>query len=314
MWRPTMGLGGASFIRSFEICVDIAGFVLYHFCDESREPIELGGQAIRAGRPASNHDKRTGASRADGGCLLMSRTRLIFLGLLVVVAVGVVASASATEPPKACGGKVEKTPTYCVEGLQLENSKGEPASEKIEGTSGVAILKATAGSATTEVECKKGKVSGSIQGGISGAAGKSQIVNTFEQCKLIKPANCELVESQESEIKTQSLAGELTMTAGKIEDKLTPKAGVFASINIEGKEPSCMIAKVSEEKTFPITGTQLCEIDKGNAEAETSATAHAIICKVAGSGLKLGGNKAEMTSESTVKLMSGKKWNVKESV
>jgi hypothetical protein len=244
----------------------------------------------------------------------MSRTRLIFLGLLVVVAVGIVASASATEPPKACGGKAEKTPTYCVEGLQLENSKGEPASEKIEGTSGVAMLKATVASTATEIECKKDKVSGSIEGGISGAAGKSQIANTFEQCKLVKPANCQLVESQEIEIKTQSLVGELTMTAGRIEDKLAPKVSAFASIGIEGKEPSCVIAKVAEEKTFPITGTQLCEIDKGNAEAETSATTHAIICKVAGSGLKLGGNKAEMASESTVKLMSGKKWNVKESV
>ena len=34
----------------------------------------------------------------------MSRTRLILAGLLALLVVGVVASASATEPPAKCGG------------------------------------------------------------------------------------------------------------------------------------------------------------------------------------------------------------------
>ena len=52
------------------------------------------------------------------------------LGLLAVVAIGVVASASASEPPVKCGGKVTTTPNYCVAGFQLENSKGEAVSDK----------------------------------------------------------------------------------------------------------------------------------------------------------------------------------------
>ncbi len=70
----------------------------------------------------------------------MSRSRLISLSLLVAFVVGAVATASASEPPKKCGGKVTTTPDYCVAGLQLENSKGEATSEKVEGTNGEATL------------------------------------------------------------------------------------------------------------------------------------------------------------------------------
>ena len=243
----------------------------------------------------------------------MSRTRLIFLGLLAVIVVAVVASASATEPPKKCGGKVTATPAYCVEGLQLENSKGEATSVEVEGTDGVSILKATVATVASEVECKKGKSSGIIEDGVSGTAGKSTVGNTIEECKLLKPTNCKLTASNENKIKTAELQGVLTLSGTRIEDKLAPPESGFADISIEGKESSCVIAEVGKPKTFEVIGSQLCEIDKGNAEAELEATAHKTICKISGSGLKVGGNKAEMTSEETIKLTSGKKWSVKES-
>lgn len=247
----------------------------------------------------------------------MSRTRLILLGLLAVVVVGVVASASATEPPKACGGKVEKVPNYCVEKVQLENAKGEPITEKFEGTSGESIFKATIASATSEIKCEKGKSKGTIENGAVGAGGKSTVGDTFEECKLIKPANCKLTAAGEKEIKTTSLMGELVLTAGgRIEEKLEPKEGAgFASISIEGKESTCPIAETEKPKTFNVIGSQLCEVGTANTEAEEEVPGgitHKLICKIAGSGLKIGGNKAEMTNESTVKLVSGKKWSVKE--
>jgi hypothetical protein len=242
----------------------------------------------------------------------MSRTRLILLGLLAVIVVAVVASASATEPPKKCGGKVTATPAYCVEGLQLENSKGEPISAKVEGADGVSILKATVGGVTSEIECKSGKSTGMIKAGVSGTVGKSKAFNTIEECKLLRPTNCKLPPNDEIEIPTAELLGTLGLTGARIEDKLAPETG-FADIRIEGKESSCVIAEIGKPKTFEVSGSQVCELDKANSEAEVEATTHKIICKTSGGSLKIGENKAEMTSETTVKLTSGKKWSIKES-
>jgi hypothetical protein len=235
---------------------------------------------------------------------------LILAGLLAVIVVAVVASASATEPPKKCGGKVTATPTYCVEGLQLENSKGEPTSASVEGTDGTSMLKATVAGVTSEVECKSGKSTGSIKDGASGTVGKSRMVNTLEECKLLKPTNCKLASSK---IKTAELNGELTWIGTRIEDKLAPPESGFAIIGIEGKESSCVIAEVGKPKSFEVIGSQICEVAKANGEAETEATAHQIICKTVGGSLKIGSNGAEMSSEATIKLISGKKWSIKES-
>jgi hypothetical protein len=243
----------------------------------------------------------------------MSRTRLILLGLLALVAVGVVASASATEPPKKCGGKVTAAPAYCVEGFQLENAKGEPTSVKVEGADGVSVLKATIAGVTSEVECKDGKSSGMIKGGASGAVGKSKVVNTIEDCKMLLPTNCKIPANDEVEIPTAELLGTLGLTSGRIEDKLAALESGFADMLVEGKESSCVIAEVGKPKTFEVIGSQTCELDKANAEAETESTTHKIICKTSGGSLKIGTNPASMTSEATIKLLSGKKWSIKES-
>jgi hypothetical protein len=245
----------------------------------------------------------------------MSRTRLILLGLLAVLAVSLVATALATEPPVKCGGKVLTTPDYCVGGFELENAKGESISEKVEGTTGSSVLKATIASTTAEIKCEKGKSTGTIEDGAAGTVGKSKTTTTFEGCKLLKPANCRLTAADEKEIETTELKGELALTAGRIEDRLESKTGAFAGISIEGKESSCVIAEVEKPQTFNVTGSQLCEIDKGNAEAEAEAEKHKIICKTSGSGLKIGGNKAEMTDEATVVLNGAKAhgaWSIKE--
>jgi len=235
---------------------------------------------------------------------------LILAGLLAVIVVAVVASASATEPPKKCGGKVTATPTYCVEGLQLENAKGEPRAEEVEGTDGVSVLKATVAGVTSEVECKKGKSNGTIEDGASGTVGKSTMGNTLEECKMLTPTNCKLVSTK---IKTAELNGALMWTGTRIEDKLAPPESGFAIIGIEGKETSCVIAEVGRPKDFEVVGSQVCEIDKANTEAEAEALTHQIICKTSGGSLKIGGSGAEMTSGATIKLVSGKKWSIKES-
>jgi len=245
----------------------------------------------------------------------MSRSRLISLSLLAAFVVGAVATASASEPPKKCGGKVNTVPAYCVAGLQLENAKGEPASEKVEGTSGEAIFAATIASVTSEVKCEKGKSKGTIEDGISGTIGKSAVTMTFEKCKLVKPANCKLTEADEKEIKTSSLAGELILTAGRVEDKLEPKSGSFAVIGIEGENSSCVITHVGEEEVVSVTGSQRCEVDKSNTEAEKETEKHKLICKTSGSDLNVGSNGAEMADEGTVALSGTKAhsaWSIRE--
>jgi hypothetical protein len=237
----------------------------------------------------------------------MSRTRLILLGLLAAVAVSVIATASTSTPASASGScsKVKTVPGYCVEGAPLENAL------EVEGTnSGASILKGTVGTVASEIKCEKGKMTGTIEGGAAGTVGTSTSTMTFEECALVTPANCRLTSKT---IETVELKGELTGGGAKrIDDKSEPKEGTtFASIGFEGKESSCVIAHVGEEIRFKVSGSQVCEVDTNNAEAETEAISHKIKCTNP-VGLKIGGNKAEITSEMTVKLKSGKKWSVKE--
>lgn len=240
----------------------------------------------------------------------MSRTKLILAGLLAVVAVSVVATASTSTPASASGscGTVATAPAYCVERSPLASG----TSDKTEGTdSGEATLKATISSVSAEIKCEKGKSKGAIEGAAAGAIGKSTVTMVFEKCEMITPANCKLTGEEEREIETTLLKGELVMTSGRVEDKLESKTGIFAAIGIEGKESTCVIASVGKPKSFNVIGSQRCEVGSSNSEAETEATTHKIICKYSGSGLEVGG-KAEMTSETTVKLTSGKNWSVKE--
>jgi len=235
---------------------------------------------------------------------------LILLGLLAVVAAGAaIASTSGAEPPPPTSCMtVTSAPAYCVAGAPLASG----ATEKFEGTnSGASILKATVSMVKIEIRCEVGKSKGNIEGGAGGTVGKSTVTDTFEGCKMIKPTNCKLTATSEKEIKTAELKGELGLTAGRVEDELESKTSAFAGVGIEGQETSCVISHVGEEKTFSVTGSQLCEVDSSNSAAEKEEPTHKIICKTSGSSLKIGG-KAEITSEATVKLTSGKDWSVKE--
>jgi hypothetical protein len=235
------------------------------------------------------------------------RTRLILLGLLAVLAVGVVATASAEPPPPSGSCTAPGIPAYCVAGAPLVSS-----SEKTESTSsGGAVLKATVAGVTSEIKCKKGKSKGTIEGGTAGTVGKSTVTMVFEECEMIAPTNCKLNTLDEGEIETAPLKGELVMTAGRVEDKLESKTPIFATIEAEGKTSSCAMAPLGKVKSYEVTGSQLCEVDANNTEAETEAATHKIKCTNP-VGLKVGGNKAEMTTEATIKLTSGKNWSVKE--
>jgi outer membrane lipoprotein SlyB len=244
----------------------------------------------------------------------MSRTKLILAGLLALLVVGVVATASTSTPASASGSCMKVgTPSYCIEGVPLVS-----ASENAEGTSGSAILKATIGGMTSEIKCATGKSAGTIEGGVAGAVGKSKIKITFETCKLIAPEHCKLTSADEEKIKTTELMGELEVSGGKILDKLEPKgSAAFAGVSIEGETTSCVIAEPGIPETYSVTGSQLCEVDSSKTAAETEAEKHKLICKDAGStNLRIGGNPAEIADETMAVELSGAKahdhWSVKE--
>ena len=245
----------------------------------------------------------------------MSRTRLILLGLLAVVAIGVVASASASEPPVKCGGKVTTTPNYCVAGFQLENSKGEAVSEKVVGTNGESILKGTVASVTSEVKCGKGKSTGTIEDGAGGTVGKSKATITFEECKLIKPANCKLTAAQEEEIETTPLKGELELSSGRIEDKIESKtvASLPGSAS-KAKNLHVGLRKWGNLKLSPSRVLSYVNSTRATPKRKRKPT-HKINCSASGGSLKIGGNLAEMSDNATVELSGAKAhdaWSVKE--
>ena len=131
----------------------------------------------------------------------MSRTRLILLGSLAVVAVGaVVVLTSGAEPQVGTCGAVTSAPADCV-------AAGVPPAspEKFEGTnSGESILKATVSMVRTEIKCEAGKSKGTIEDGAAGTVGKSAVIDTFEGCKLIKPANCKLSAGTKKKLKRRN--------------------------------------------------------------------------------------------------------------
>ena len=149
--------------------------------------------------------------------------------------------------------QLTSVPAYCVEGFELENAKGEPVSENVEGTDGKSTLKTTIAMVKTEIECQKGKSTGTIEDGAGGTVGKSTTATTFEECKLLKPANCGL-RKDEKEIQTTELNGGLTLTAGRIQDKFAPRVSAFATVSIEGKENS--LCDRRSRKTYNLTMLQ----------------------------------------------------------
>ncbi len=144
--------------------------------------------------------------------------------------------------------------------------------------------------------------------------GKSTVTMTFEECKLVTPTNCKLTRWTKKTIETTELKGELELTGSgkRIEDKFEPKEGTPLPRSVsKAKNPRASLLTLRKKRDFAVTGSQLCEVDTSNTEAETEATTHKMKCK-SRAALKSARNPAEMTSEATVKLTSGKKWSVKE--
>lgn len=280
----------------------------------------------------------------------MSRFRLVLLSMLAVMALGAVASASSASAHqyigclkvvagtggykdsicKEAGGTKEyaravvganqhwwacfmvaagkgkfSEPTCTTPGSpeewELEDTQ-VPA--KVAGASkaeSVSKLKSELDGVAITIACNKNKVAGDLE--TEGKSSNTKI--TYEGCAIEGSwaKKCEVPGT----IPTNSLKDHLS-SSGRIEDTFEPEAagGNFVEIEIKaipGK--TCSIAT-----TYPITGSQTCEVDTSNTNAETFKEEHETICKTSGSDLKLGPEPATYEGSDVVKLEGGGYWAV----
>lgn len=173
---------------------------------------------------------------------------------------------------------------------------------KVTGTSkakAVSVLKSELDGVPISIVCQKNKVAGTLE--VEGKSSSTKI--TYEECAIEGSwaKKCEVP----STISTNSLKDQLS-SSGRIEDTFEPEGTNFVEIEIKAiSGKTCSIAT-----TYPIKGSQTCEIDKSNTEAETLKEEHETICKTSGSNLKLGPESATYEGTDVVKLESGGYWAV----
>ena len=239
----------------------------------------------------------------------MSRLRLILLSVLAVFAVAGVASASASAVEfqicKEAGAGHKYESEYQCEQEELGAGNWEwvgiTEAVKAEGISGPSLLSATVGGAKLMIECKKDSFAGTLE-----SAGKSsKAVIKYEECAITGSwaTKCEV----ETTLTTGELKDALSVVATRIVDTFEPEATNFISIVVKKRTgQTCSI-----ETTYPITGSQQCEVDKHTAEAESGKLGHELICKTTGSNLKLGANVATYRGTALIWLMNRHYWRMK---
>jgi len=199
----------------------------------------------------------------------MKRIRRVGLCLtaMVVFSAAAVASASAHE--------------YMVVGGTLP--------QEVTGTSGVSKLEGEVLKTKITIECSKDTFTGSIEAG-----GKSKGEVTFEGCKVVGQATCEVpnIKFKFTDLLVGPVPG--------VEDEFKPTEPeeVFVVIKIN----VCAL-----KGSYKVKGTQVCKLP----QAGESKVEHEIECTPAGSKLTLGGAPAKFTSTEKVKLKSGLSWSAK---
>jgi hypothetical protein len=213
----------------------------------------------------------------------MSRIRLLLLGLLAVLAVGVVASASASAD--SCSG-----------GTSLVFCSGSEAlvGKEVLGTSGAAVLAGTTGGAEIKISCTSDDFKATL-----GALGASKGLILFLKCVQEKPAGCDLSAAQAKEIDAKFTAAQRSTTLSLFTGE--GAGSEFVSLEITNLG-TCAIPTGS----YPVAGKQLVETPEG----EVSKTEHEIIAKKAGSFLTFDGHPASFSSSTTNAHLASGSWFV----
>jgi len=208
----------------------------------------------------------------------MSRFRLLFLGLLAVVAVGAVSAGSASADSCTGGSNV----VFCTSPGNLPL-----VGETVLGLGTLALLAGIVGGLEARFHCPDFHVTGTL-----GKLGASTGLLLFLNCKEEKPAGCKLSEANELAIdalftEQQETAGLATLTgSGK---------GVseeFAKLTVESKPGETCVVK----ETLNVTGKQMVETSTVAAVDQT------VTAKKAESTLKLGSAAASFNGVAKVHL------------
>jgi hypothetical protein len=218
----------------------------------------------------------------------MSRFKLIVLSMFAVLAVGAVASASASAEGCSDGGTKNLFCTF-PGNVELHNLL-------ISGESGLSLLSGIIGITSFRIHCKDDLFNATLQ-----LLGLATGEIDFLGCTVEKPAGmgCKIGPTHPNLVLAifhlQLASGVMAPTGLAIGTKSTGEE--FSTLEIEGS--SCIV-----KGSFAVTGTQTVEFPKG----EEGLVEHEVVAKKAGSNLKVGGNEASFSSTAKVHLHSGEKW------
>ncbi len=233
----------------------------------------------------------------------MSKVKLMLLSVFAVLAMGAVASSSASatvfhfdvcEEVSATAGTNYSSLATCVASGTPTGGKWTKykiptgTSLKVDSKTGTEkfVLKTKALTLTVKIECTNETDRGTAENPAGGGAGKDKEVIEFTGCTVPEPAGlgCKVEEPIIAKANT-----ELVEFSGKAADEFKPEGANFTSITFKG----CSTTELN--KTFTVQGT-----DTGialNATSELEFT-------VASSNLTFGGEPATLKGKASV-LMEG---------
>jgi hypothetical protein len=211
----------------------------------------------------------------------MSRFKLIVLSMFAVLAVGAVASASASAD--TCSGGTKSI--FCFDNnTPIHN-------ERVLGESGLSVLASTVGITEVKLHCTHDLFNATLK-----LLGLATGEIDFLGCTVEKPANCTVGGVNKLILANfhLQLSEGLMPATGLATGTGTGVPEEFAKITIAGA--SCSVAN-----SYTISGLQTVEFPKG----EESLVEHEVVAKKAGSKLKLGAEPASFSSTAKVHLASG---------
>ncbi|HEY2282209.1 MAG TPA: hypothetical protein VGH60_01510 [Solirubrobacteraceae bacterium] len=206
----------------------------------------------------------------------MSRFRSVLVGLLAVVATGIVWVGSASADSCNGGSHV----VFCTSPGNLPL-----VGETVSGLGGLALFASTIGGAEIKFDCSDFHVAGTL-----GELGAGKGLFLFLNCKEEKPAGCKLPATNEKEIDAKfNVQQETTSLALEIGSGTSEE---LTSLAIESKPGETCFASGA----FKVTGRQMVETSTGAAVNQT------VTAKRVESFLKLGVEKVSFSGVAQIHL------------
>lgn len=208
----------------------------------------------------------------------MSRFKLMLLSMFAVLAVGAIASASASATDVCSGG---------MKFVFCSDTNQPLVGAAVDGVSHLSLLLGTIGGAEAKFDCLKDDFKATLE-----ALGASKGLILFLECKQQLPANCKLTPADEVSIHALFTA---QVEGGHELSTFTGSKGAgeeFAALEV-AEGGGCAIPG-----TYTVTGKQMVDMPK----AGESLALHEIVALKRNSALKLGTEKASFSSTALVHL------------